>query len=106
MTHRLVGKKGKKLLTRMETYQSEILAFTRDFRVPSLGDPIDNNLAERDLRMIKVKQKVSGHRGNGTFRCIEGVKMFARIRGYIATVKKQGRNVLEELAHALQGYPF
>lgn len=102
MTHQLAGKKLKKrseqqkLLARLDAYQEEILAFTRDFNVP-----FDNNLAERDLRMMKVKQKVSG-----TFRCTEGAEMFARIRGYIATVKKQGRNVLEELAHALQGYPF
>ncbi len=102
MTHQLAGKKPKKhneqqkLLARLDAYQEEILAFTRDFRIP-----FDNNLAERDLRMIKIKQKVSG-----TFRCTEGAKMFARIRGYISTVKKQGRNVLEELAHALQGYPL
>ena len=102
MTYRFVGKKLKKrngqqlLLTRLETYQSEILAFTRDSHIP-----FDNNLAERDLRMIKVKQKVSG-----CFRFPEGALMFARIRGYISTVKKQRCNVLEELANALKGCPF
>ena len=51
--------------------------------------------------MIKVKQKVSG-----CFRAPEGALMFARLRGYISTVKKQGGNVLEEIANALKGCPF
>lgn len=63
--------------------------------------PFDNNLAERDLRMIKVKQKISG-----TFRSTNHAQYFARIRGYISTVKKNQQNVLHSLAMAFQNRPF
>jgi hypothetical protein len=61
----------------------------------------DNNLAERDIRMTKLKLKISG-----TFRSEDGANAFARIRGYIYTLKKQGLNVLHALTKAFLGDPI
>jgi transposase len=61
----------------------------------------DNNLAERDIRMTKLKLKISG-----TFRSEDGANAFARIRGYISTLKKQGLNVLHALTKAFLGDPI
>lgn len=88
--------KGKNLLDRFIKYKNEILRFATNFIVP-----FTNNLAERDLRMIKVKEKISG-----CFASFKGGEIFARIRGYISTLKKNGKSVLKELNNVLKGRAY
>ena len=85
--------KATNLLMRLKQYRSSILAFMYDFRIP-----FTNNLAERDLRMVKVKQKISG-----TFRSREGASFFCRIRGFISTIKKNNLNVLDSISQTFLG---
>jgi transposase len=93
---RVKQSKPRNLLERLRDHRDEVLAFLFDPKVP-----FTNNLAERDLRMVKVKQKISG-----TFRSHLGAFYYCRIRGYISTMKKQNVNILSALSSVFVGIPF
>lgn len=85
------GRKAKgKSLTLLECFRDKKKEYLRFLYEKTI--PFDNNLAERDLRMVKLKQKISG-----CFRTRKGAEMFCRIRSYISTIKKQGGNIWEAL---------
>lgn len=88
--------KSQNLLVRLGDHESSVLAFLHDKNVP-----FTNNLAEQDIRMIKVRLKISG-----CFRTLQGAKNFARIRSYISTARKQACNILEAITDAVVGQPL
>jgi len=88
--------KARNLLDRFRDHPDGILAFMRDFSVP-----FDNNISERDLRMMKLRQKISG-----TFRSFDALVDFCRIRGYVSTARKNGINALDALRRVFLGDPF
>lgn len=92
-----VAKKSKtqNMLARFVDYKEQILSFTNNFLIP-----FGNNIAEQAIRMMKVKQKISG-----CFRSEKGAKDFADIRSYIATMKKQDKPIIQVIAAAIQGNP-
>ncbi len=92
---RLKRTPARNLLDRLSAHEGAVLAFLHDWTVP-----FDNNQAERDLRMLKVQQKISG-----TFRDAAGADTFCRLRGYIATLRKQARQLLTALERTLAGQP-
>ena len=86
---------GKNLLDRLKGKRDCVLRFIHDFSVP-----FTNNQGERDIRMVKLKQKIGG-----CFRLFGGGEMFCRIRSYISTAHKQGWNIWDALAEAIRGSP-
>ncbi len=83
------------LITRLRQHRDEVLRFITDLRVP-----FDNNQAERDIRMPKLKHKVAGG-----FRSQTGVQAFAIIRFYFSTLRKQAANLFTPLVLTFQSSP-
>jgi transposase len=92
----LRGDDVRNLLHRLRVYQALILRFMHQFIVP-----FDNNLAEQDIRMMKVQQKIAG-----CFRTPEGATIFCRLRSYLSTMRKQGVHLLTALHHVFLGSPL
>ncbi len=92
---RIKQSKEANLLRRLRDKREKVLRFMHDLRVP-----FDNNQAERDLRMIKVQQKVSG-----CFRSEEGAQRFCKVSSYISTVRKQGLNLMNSIKATFTGDP-
>jgi transposase len=85
-----------RLLARLDAHRQEVLRFLDDTRVP-----FDNNQAERDLRMVKLQQKISG-----CWRTPDGAEAFLAVRSYLSTARKQGLDPLAMLRRLFQGHPW
>jgi transposase len=91
-----VMRKHNALAHRLLDRQNDYLRFTTDWRIPP-----DNNGSERDIRMIKLRQKVSG-----CLRTLAGAQQFCAIRSYLSTATKHGRNFLDTLVMLAEGRPW
>ena len=88
--------KAGNLVLRLDLYAQDVLRFATDFAVP-----FDNNTAERDIRMVKIAQKISGG-----FRSFEGAEAFLAFRSYLSTAAKQGVNLHDALQRLFAGNPW
>lgn len=88
--------KAQNLLLRLDQRESEVLRFATDFRVP-----FDNNQAERDIRMVKLQQKISG-----CWRTTQAAERFLAIRSYLCTDRKHGQRPIDALAALTAGRPW
>ncbi len=87
--------KAHNLLLALSKHQQAVLAFVRESHVP-----FDNNQAERDLRMIKTKQK------SGCFRSEDGGNVFCLIRSYLSTLRKNQKNIMQGIQDAFMGNAY
>lgn len=97
------GKRGRprlgpagSLVRRLDLYQDDVLRFAADFTVP-----FDNNQAERDIRMVKLQQKISGG-----WRSETGADAFLTVRSYLSTARKQQRAAIDVLRDLFTGDPW
>lgn len=88
--------KAANLVRRLDLYRDDVLRFAADFTIP-----FTNNLAERDLRMVKLQQKISG-----SFRSRAGANAYLALRSYVSTARKQGLGALTALHRLFEGDPF
>lgn len=86
----------RNLLCRMDAHREDVLRFAHDFQVP-----FDNNLVERDIRMVKLQQKISG-----CWRTSTGADQFLALRAYLSTARKQGRDILDALTRLAAREPW
>jgi transposase len=87
---------SRSLINRLQRRRDEVLRFMMDLSVP-----FDNNGSERDLRMVKLQQKIAG-----CFRTSDGARNFCRVRSYLSTARKQGYSLLCSLERMLKGKPL
>ena len=96
LKQRYLKQDEQRLLNRLKKYKENHLKFIKDFNAP-----FDNNLSERDLRNVKIKQKVSGFFGN-----IERAKSFFNIKSIIMTLKKQGKDFYSSILNLYKCNPI
>jgi transposase len=89
-------KKAYNLLVRLDTQRADVLRFASDFRAS-----FDNNQAERDIRMVKLQQKISG-----SWRTLAGARTYCAIRSYVSTLRKQNQDILGGLRLLFDGTPW
>ena len=87
---------ARNLLSRLDSYREDVLRFAHDLRVP-----FDNNLVERDIRMVKLQQKISG-----CWRTSTGAEHFLALRAYLSTARKHGRHILDALTRLAAHDPW
>ena len=85
-------RKAYNLLVRLDTQRADVLRFASDFRAS-----FDNNQAERDIRMVKLQQKISG-----SWRTLAGARTYCAIRSYVSTLRKQNQDILGRAAPPLR----
>jgi len=89
-------KKAYNLLVRLDTQRADVLRFASDFRAS-----FDNNQAERDIRMVKLQQKISG-----SWRTLGGARTYCAIRSYVSTLRKQNQDILGGLRLLFEDQPW